>query len=308
MGPRRTSPLPPPRGPGQCRRRAGDAGRTGSRREGGASDRRLAGTPDKGLVELRRYSAILHFADAIVGGGCHRYDMTEQREPRLFTSPPSTSIRRRRQSGRTPSLVAGRARSGPRALHHRLAERAGPAPGGRTPELTSPYVSSVPGIEQFPGDRAIVTRLASIMRWNALAILLRANSACGELGGHIASCANAADLFEANFTASSTRAPVCAAPTWCSSPIDQPESSRAGNGHEPTVVTGWFLAIGFVEVEAIAGLPMDGAARPLHRCTSATKPWVRTICAHRARLSIIDVSDSPLHAGGALPTRRLSTH
>ena len=51
----------------------------------------------------------------------------------------------------------------------------------------------------FPGDLAIEERLASLMRWNALAMVVRANQAYGELGGHIASYASAADLFEVGF-------------------------------------------------------------------------------------------------------------
>jgi pyruvate dehydrogenase E1 component len=46
---------------------------------------------------------------------------------------------------------------------------------------------------------AIEEKLASLMRWNALAMVARANAAYGELGGHIASYASAADLFEVGF-------------------------------------------------------------------------------------------------------------
>jgi pyruvate dehydrogenase E1 component len=46
---------------------------------------------------------------------------------------------------------------------------------------------------------AIEERLCSLMRWNALAMVARANAAYGELGGHIASYASAADLFEVGF-------------------------------------------------------------------------------------------------------------
>ena len=42
-------------------------------------------------------------------------------------------------------------------------------------------------------------RLSAIVRWNALAMVVRANRANGELGGHIASYASAADLFEVGF-------------------------------------------------------------------------------------------------------------
>jgi pyruvate dehydrogenase E1 component len=40
---------------------------------------------------------------------------------------------------------------------------------------------------------AIEEKIASLMRWNALAMVARANAAYGELGGHIASYASAAD-------------------------------------------------------------------------------------------------------------------
>jgi pyruvate dehydrogenase E1 component len=72
---------------------------------------------------------------------------------------------------------------------------------GWSPELVTPYVNTVPVDRQpvFPGDLAIEEKLASIMRWNALAMVVRANSAYGELGGHIASYASAADLFEVGF-------------------------------------------------------------------------------------------------------------
>ena len=69
------------------------------------------------------------------------------------------------------------------------------------PALGTPYVNTIPASAQppFPGDLAIEERLASLMRWNALAMVVRANKAYGELGGHIASYASAADLFEVGF-------------------------------------------------------------------------------------------------------------
>ena len=69
------------------------------------------------------------------------------------------------------------------------------------PEPSTPYVNTI-GVDSqppFPGDLAVEERLASLMRWNALAMVVRANQAYGDLGGHIASYASAADLFEAGF-------------------------------------------------------------------------------------------------------------
>ena len=69
------------------------------------------------------------------------------------------------------------------------------------PDLVTPYINSIPVDEQppFPGDLALEEKLASLMRWNALAMVAKANEAYGELGGHIASYASAADLFEVGF-------------------------------------------------------------------------------------------------------------
>ncbi len=69
------------------------------------------------------------------------------------------------------------------------------------PALNTPYVNTVRVDAQgaFPGDLAMEERIASLMRWNALAMVARANKAYGELGGHIASYASAADLFEVGF-------------------------------------------------------------------------------------------------------------
>ena len=69
------------------------------------------------------------------------------------------------------------------------------------PNLVTHYINTIPVEEQppFPGDLALEEKLASLMRWNALAMVARANSAYGELGGHISSYASAADLFEVGF-------------------------------------------------------------------------------------------------------------
>jgi pyruvate dehydrogenase E1 component len=72
---------------------------------------------------------------------------------------------------------------------------------GWKPVLTSPYVNTIAVDTQpaFPGDLELERELSGLMRWNALAMVVRANRAHGELGGHIASYASAADLFEVGF-------------------------------------------------------------------------------------------------------------
>ena len=65
----------------------------------------------------------------------------------------------------------------------------------------SAYRNTIPVDQQgrYPGDLALEERLTAIMRWNALAMVVRANQAYGELGGHIASYASAAEIFEVGF-------------------------------------------------------------------------------------------------------------
>jgi pyruvate dehydrogenase E1 component len=65
----------------------------------------------------------------------------------------------------------------------------------------SPYQNTIAPAEQaaHPGDIALEERITAIMRWNALAMVVRANHAHGELGGHIASYASAAEIFETGF-------------------------------------------------------------------------------------------------------------
>jgi pyruvate dehydrogenase E1 component len=70
-------------------------------------------------------------------------------------------------------------------------------------------------------------RLTAIMRWNALAMVVRANQAYGELGGHIASYASAAEIFEVGFN-HFFRAAGEPAAIWCSSSrIRRRASTRA---------------------------------------------------------------------------------
>ncbi|MBI3936195.1 MAG: alpha-ketoglutarate dehydrogenase [Betaproteobacteria bacterium] len=67
--------------------------------------------------------------------------------------------------------------------------------------LNTPYCNTVPlaGQPQFPGNLEIEQRISSIVRWNALAMVVRANRDNPELGGHIATYASIADLFEVGF-------------------------------------------------------------------------------------------------------------
>jgi len=67
--------------------------------------------------------------------------------------------------------------------------------------LTTPYVNTIvpEREEKLPGDYDVERRLRSILRWNAMQMVLRANSESSELGGHIASYNSIATLFEVGF-------------------------------------------------------------------------------------------------------------
>lgn len=67
--------------------------------------------------------------------------------------------------------------------------------------ISTSYVNTI-AVEQqpdFPGDTALERRLKSIIRWNAMAMVVRANRQFPELGGHISTYASAATLYEIAF-------------------------------------------------------------------------------------------------------------
>ena len=67
--------------------------------------------------------------------------------------------------------------------------------------LETPYVNSIPLDKQpeMPGNDELETRLRHYARWNAMATVVRANKVSSELGGHVASYASAATLYDVGF-------------------------------------------------------------------------------------------------------------
>ena len=65
----------------------------------------------------------------------------------------------------------------------------------------TPYINTIPLEEQpvFPGDRDMERRIKSIIRWNAMAMVVRANRKHAGLGGHISTYASSATLYEVFF-------------------------------------------------------------------------------------------------------------
>ena len=66
---------------------------------------------------------------------------------------------------------------------------------------TTAYVNTIPISQQrpIPGDQAIEHSIRSVIRWNAAAMVVHANRKSSELGGHIASFASAATLYDVGF-------------------------------------------------------------------------------------------------------------
>lgn len=83
-----------------------------------------------------------------------------------------------------------------RVLHH--ARQQGVSLKGT---LNTPYCNTIAASQDppYPGALDVEERLTSIIRWNAVAMVVRANRVSGDLGGHLASYASAADLFEVGF-------------------------------------------------------------------------------------------------------------
>jgi pyruvate dehydrogenase E1 component len=66
---------------------------------------------------------------------------------------------------------------------------------------TTPYQNTIPSIQQppFPGSQEMERRIKSLVRWNALAMVVRANKIQEGIGGHISTFASAATLYEVAF-------------------------------------------------------------------------------------------------------------
>ena len=88
-----------------------------------------------------------------------------------------------------------------RQILTRVVERAQHAGTGPIASLTTPYVNTIPPEREakLPGDPALERRLRSIVRWNAMAMVVRANERSHGIGGHIASYQSLAVLYEVGF-------------------------------------------------------------------------------------------------------------
>ena len=106
--------------------------------------------------------------------------------------------------GRIDSVRAVDERQGPGRAHFLLEQLVDYTrrSGGHLPyDATTAYINTIPAQlgARHPGDTELEYRIRSIIRWNAMAMVVRASKREGELGGHIASFASAATLYDIGF-------------------------------------------------------------------------------------------------------------
>ena len=95
-------------------------------------------------------------------------------------------------------------RAGPeraRFILYRLLKRARQLQVGLPPLTQTRYVNTISPEQEppFPGDEAMELRIRRMIRWNALAMVLRANTRFEGIGGHLSTYASAASLYEVGF-------------------------------------------------------------------------------------------------------------
>src|SRR5665811_2376766 len=92
---------------------------------------------------------------------------------------------------------AGRARF----VMYKLLKRARQLHVGLPPLTQTRYINTISPEQEpyFPGDEALERRIRRLIRWNAVAMVLRANNRFPGLGGHLATYASAASLYEVGF-------------------------------------------------------------------------------------------------------------
>jgi len=95
--------------------------------------------------------------------------------------------------------VHGKVRA--RYLLSRLLERAREAQVSFPATVSTPYVNSIPREHEpwFPGDEHIERRVRAYIRWNAAAMVVRANKHAEGIGGHLSTFASSASLYEIGF-------------------------------------------------------------------------------------------------------------
>ena len=88
-----------------------------------------------------------------------------------------------------------------RFIMYKLLKRARQLQVGLPPLTQTRYVNTISTEQEpdFPGDEKVEHRIRQMIRWNALAMVLRANTRFDGIGGHLSTYASAASLYEVGF-------------------------------------------------------------------------------------------------------------
>ena len=88
-----------------------------------------------------------------------------------------------------------------RFVAYKLLKRARQRHVGLPPLTQTRYINTISPEQEpyFPGDEAIERRIRRLVRWNAVAMVLRANNAFPGIGGHLSTYASSASLYEVGF-------------------------------------------------------------------------------------------------------------
>ena len=99
------------------------------------------------------------------------------------------------------SVVAEYGKTRAQHLMTRLLARAKELQVGLPSMVSTPYINTIPTDQEpwFPGDEDMERRIRAVIRWNAMAMVVRANHKSEGIGGHLATFASSASLVEVGF-------------------------------------------------------------------------------------------------------------
>ncbi|HEX7342015.1 MAG TPA: pyruvate dehydrogenase (acetyl-transferring), homodimeric type [Rhodanobacteraceae bacterium] len=138
--------------------------------------------------------------------------------------------------------------------------------GGHLPFTpTTSYVNTIPAAQEAksPGDAALEWRIRSIIRWNAMAQVVRCNRRPGKLGGHIASFASSATLYDVGFNH-----------FWRAPSEGHPGDLIYYQGHASPGIYARSFVEGRLTVEQMDNLRREASHPHGHALSSYPHPWL----------------------------------
>jgi pyruvate dehydrogenase E1 component len=99
------------------------------------------------------------------------------------------------------AILEGKGKTRAQFLLLKLLERAREQQVGLPAQVSTPYINTIPPENEpwFPGDEHIERRIRAFIRWNAAVMVSRANNRAPGIGGHLATFASSASLYEVGF-------------------------------------------------------------------------------------------------------------